>query len=112
MRQISNKTEKLKIGIAKCKAVSVAAVIVVSCFLPFAIDKSLGYPRDFQSEAEPASLNQPAAAPIEFPLPSRKLNVEAEQTNFDRGTAGPIEYLSLPRDLTVAVGRSASNRPP
>ena len=105
MRQISNKTEKLKIDVAKGKAVSVAAALIVSCFLPFAIDKSLGYPRDFQSEPAPASFNQPDAAPSEFPLPSRKFNVEAKQTNFGRGATGPIEYLSFPRDLTGALAQ-------
>jgi predicted transglutaminase-like cysteine proteinase len=100
MRQVHNKAGKLKIGVAKSKTVSVAAALLVSCFLPFAIDKSVGYPRDFQSE--PASLNQPAVTPPEFPL-SRKFDVEAEQTNFE--AAGPIDYLSFPRDLPGAVGR-------
>jgi predicted transglutaminase-like cysteine proteinase len=93
------KTRTPRISVAQFRAASIVATLIFSGFLPCAVNKSLGYPRDFQNAVEHTGINRQAAAAIALPSPS-EINMEAGQATFNNGAA-PILYLSFPRDLTV-----------
>lgn len=57
-----------------CKMVTVTFAFIMSCTLPYATRASLDNPHGPKTAAERASIDMPAAAPVEFLAFSRELD--------------------------------------
>ena len=92
---------------AQLKTARILAALTFACFLPYAIDKGLSYPYDFQNGAH--------AGILELTTPriaARRFNVVAEGPTFNAATGSSIfsiNYLLFPLDLTAAIQPNSFN---
>jgi predicted transglutaminase-like cysteine proteinase len=78
-----------------CKVVTVTVAFVISCALPYATRANLDNPHGPKAAAERASIDMPAAAPVQFLAFSRQFG--AEGASVDLSAVAPIDILALAR---------------